>query len=147
VEVGINIMLFSYTTEPSESPANVSVIPLNATAVSVTWDPPPPEHRNGIIQGFSIRVVGVHTPEDYTVSTISTDTLIRGLHPFYSYKFTVAAVTTSHGPFSNPITVMIPPFGKSMSSSLLQLASHDYVSVHACKNAYKCHYVCMSSHQ
>ena len=97
--------------EPNESPGNVSAIAMNATSVIVTWIPPPPEDRNGIIQSFTIRVVGVHTDEDFTRSINATEISIKNLHPFYSYKFTVAAVTVSHGPFSNPITLMMPPLG------------------------------------
>ena len=111
--VSINFIVFISISEPSDSPANVSVIPVNATAVVVSWAPPPEEHRNGIIQGYTIRVVGLHTPEDFTLGISSTETIIGSLHPFYSYKFTVAAVTISHGPFSNPVTVMIPPLGNA----------------------------------
>ena len=99
-------------SEPSESPGNVTVIPMNASSVIVSWVPPPEEDRNGIIQGYTIRVVGVHTAEDFTLSVTSTETVIGALHPFYSYKITVATVTIAHGPFSNPVTVMMPPLGK-----------------------------------
>lgn len=110
-----HLMFACHIAEPSESPTDVRVTPLNATTVVVSWTPPLPEHRNGIIQGYTIRVVGVHTPEDFTLSVNSTETMIGSLHPFYSYKYTVAAVTISHGPFSNPVTVMIPPLGMSKS--------------------------------
>ena len=88
------------------------MIALNATSALVNWIPPLPEHRNGILRGYTIRVVGSHTPEDYTVSISTTETAVGNLHPFYSYKFTVTAVTISAGPFSNPVTVMMPPLGR-----------------------------------
>ena len=91
---------------------------INATSVVVTWVPPPPEDRNGIIQGFTVRVVGTHTGEDSRVTVNSTETTIGNLHPFYSYKFTVATVTIAHGPFSNPITLMMPPLGNQGKSEL-----------------------------
>ena len=89
------------------------MISLNATTALASWSPPLPEHRNGIIQGYTLRVVGVHTEEDFTLSVAGAETTVGGLHPFYSYKITVAAVTISHGPFSNPITVEMPPLGES----------------------------------
>lgn len=90
---------------------NVSVTATNATTVVATWTPPREEDRNGIIQGYTIRVVGVHTGEDFTLSVNATGTVLSNLHPHYSYKFTVAAMTISLGPFSNPVTVMMPPLG------------------------------------
>ena len=86
---------------------------MNATSVLVSWIPPPEEDRNGIIQGYTIRVVGVHTDEDFTLSVTFTEAVVGDLHPFYSYKFTVAAVTISHGPFSNPQTIGMPSLGKA----------------------------------
>ncbi len=98
-------------SEPSESPSNVTVTAINATSVIASWVPPPPEDRNGIIQGYSIRVVGVHTDEDFSLTINATEISVGLLHPFYSYKFSVAAITISHGPFSNPFTLMMPPLG------------------------------------
>ncbi len=102
-----------FPSEPSESPINVTILPTNASTVIVSWVPPAEEDRNGVIQGYTVRVVGVHTEEDFTLSVSTTETVIGGLHPFYSYKFTVATVTISHGPFSNPVTIMMPPLGKA----------------------------------
>lgn len=87
---------------------------INATSVLASWEPPLQEDQNGIIQRYTLRVVGVHTDEDIIISTNSTRTEISvdNLHPFYSYKFTVAAVTISHGPFGQPVTVVMPPLGK-----------------------------------
>ena len=109
-------IVFSYCSsfsEPSEPPSNITVLPTNASTVIVSWSPPLEEDRNGIIQGYTVRVVGVHTDEDFTLSVSTTAAIVGGLHPFYSYKFRVAAVTILHGPFSNPKTAMMPPFGKS----------------------------------
>ena len=106
-------MITVSSTEPSDSPKNVSATATNASTVVVSWSPPPPEHRNGIIQSYTVRVVGTHTGEDFTLSTSSTSITVGSLHPFYTYRFTVAAVTVSEGPFSNPSTVMMPPLGTS----------------------------------
>ena len=97
--------------EPSQSPSNVSVIARNATTVLVSWVPPPPEERNGIVQGYSVQVVGVNTEEELTYNINATEIIIGSLHPFYSYRVTVATVTIAHGPFSNPLTFKMPPFG------------------------------------
>ena len=103
----------SLSPEPSEPPRNVSVTATNATAVIVTWLPPLPEHRNGIILSYSLRVVGTHTGDDLTFTVSSTSIVVPSLHPFYDYRFTVAAVTIAQGPFSDPESVMMPPLGKN----------------------------------
>lgn len=97
---------------PSQPPDAVTVNPLNATSATVSWSPPPPEHQNGIIQSYTIRVEGVHTQEDFDLSTNSTEVVVGNLRPFYSYRFIVAAITISHGPYSAPITVAMPSQGQ-----------------------------------
>ena len=105
--------IFLLFSGPSEPPSNVTVLPMNASTVMVSWSPLSEEDKNGIIQGYTVRVVGVHTDENITLSVTTTETIVGGLHPFYSYEFRVAAVTILHGPFSNPETAIMPPIGKS----------------------------------
>jgi receptor-type tyrosine-protein phosphatase Q len=90
----------------------VTVEAVNATTVVVLWKPPHQEDRNGIIQNYTLRILGVHTEDDFTISTSDTEITVGNLRPFYSYKFMVAAVTTSPGPFSTAITVAMPSLGK-----------------------------------
>lgn len=63
-----------------------------------------------------VRVKGVHTLEDSTFSVITTEATIGDLHPFYSYNFSLATVTSSHGagPFGEPVIVMMPSLGKNI---------------------------------
>ena len=56
----------------------------------------------------------MNNEEDFTRSINATEIIIGYLHPFYSYRVTVATVTISHGPFSNPLTFMMPPLGISI---------------------------------
>lgn len=96
-------------TEPSNAPQNVTVGVLNATSVQILWQPPPPEQRNGIIAGYAVRMVGLHSGENIEFPlTNSTEMAIEGLHPFYAYRFSVAAFTVGLGPFSNAVTQKLP---------------------------------------
>lgn len=104
-------LLFQSSIEPSQPPNNITVNAINASSVVVLWLPPSQEHQNGIIQSYTIRIVGVHTDDDFILGTNSTRISVNSLHPFYSYKFTVAAVTISRGPFSMPITIAMPSLG------------------------------------
>ncbi len=88
---------------------------VNATSAMISWRPPHPEDQNGIIQSYTVRVVGVHTDDDFTLSINSTEISVGSLHPFYSYEFTVAAVTIAQGPFSVSVTVAMPSLGMLIS--------------------------------
>ena len=58
-------------------------------------------------------MIGVHTDEDYHLPlTNSTSMVIENLHPFYTYRFFVAAQTVAVGPFSNPIALQMPEAGR-----------------------------------
>ncbi|KAK0154830.1 Roundabout 2 [Merluccius polli] len=54
------------TTEeaPSAPPQQVTVLTMgnqNSTSISISWDPPPPDHQNGIIQEYKIWCLGNET--------------------------------------------------------------------------------------
>lgn len=63
--------------------------------------------RNGIITGYTIRVLEVVTNAVFSFNlTNHTDFLVDSLHPFYDYQCSVAAVTVvGVGPLSEPVTV------------------------------------------
>ena len=81
----------------------------------VSWQPPPFEHRNGIITGYSIRVIQQNTDSEESIDwpvNNNTDNIImvvNDLHPFYTYGFSVAAYTTvGLGPFSTSVIQKLP---------------------------------------
>lgn len=42
---------------PSAPPQQVTVLTVgnqNSTSISISWDPPPPDHQNGIIQEYKV---------------------------------------------------------------------------------------------
>ncbi len=97
--------------EPSDKPHNVSVSATSATTVLMKWSPPPDEHRNGIINSYTVHVAGVDTGDEFQRSVNSLQVLITDLHPFNSYKFSVTAVTITEGPFSEPMVLKMPEAG------------------------------------
>ena len=70
------------------------------------------EHQNGIITGYIVRVSGVNSDEEQELSVTELSIVISRLHPFYSYRFSVAAETIAPGPFNNPLTLKMPESGK-----------------------------------
>ena len=101
-------------TAPSSPPGNFVAMPTDPRSVVLTWDPPPPEDRNGPIVGYVINVTVIATGEMFQL-TSSTNTLsVASLKPFTRYVCIIAARTpVGLGPFSTTITVMTPEDGKS----------------------------------
>ena len=80
---------------------NVGVDLINSSTVNISWDPPPPEHANGIILYNIIHLTGLQDTLVQNITTSSNWALITDLHPYYNYSFQLAAVTISQGPFSD----------------------------------------------
>ena len=77
------------------------------------WLPPAPRETNGIITGYNIRVTGQDSDDMIELQTNETNIQVENLHPFYSYVFTVAALTEAGlGPFSPVIYLQMPSAGK-----------------------------------
>ena len=75
----------------------------------VSWQPPPPEHRNGLITGYIVRVAKQNTEDGiYLPLTNDTEMVVNNLHPFYIYRYSVAAYTVAIGPFSAPMAQKLP---------------------------------------
>ncbi|XP_077336220.1 roundabout homolog 2 isoform X18 [Lithobates pipiens] len=90
------------TTEeaPSAAPQSVTVQTVgsnNSTSISVSWDPPPPDHQNGIIQDYRIWCLGNETRFhiNKTVDAAIRSVVIGGLYPGVQYRVEVAASTSA----------------------------------------------------
>ncbi|EQB78212.1 roundabout 2 precursor, partial [Camelus ferus] len=90
------------TTEeaPSAPPQSVTVLTVgshNSTSISVSWDPPPPDHQNGIIQEYKIWCLGNETRFhiNKTVDAAIRSVIIGGLFPGIQYRVEVAASTSA----------------------------------------------------
>lgn len=45
---------------PSAPPQSVTVLTVgnhNSTSISISWDPPPPDHQNGVIQEYKVEIM------------------------------------------------------------------------------------------
>ena len=103
----------------------------------LSWKPPSPEEKNGVLikyfivvketqmlyldNGTVISQIGMSFNRTYNVSERRTR-LIDMLHPSYNYTVRIAAATVvGIGPFSDPITVMTLEDGEYISVFLLSL--------------------------
>ena len=96
---------------PSEVPGNVRAMAINSTSAQLSWEHPPPETWNGIIIGYVIRVMGLHTNDSYELPlTSDTKAVLEDLHPDYAYRVSVAAETVDIGPLSS-VNLLLPEGG------------------------------------
>nr|XP_034971676.1 roundabout homolog 2 isoform X13 [Zootoca vivipara] len=103
------------TTEeaPSAPPQSVTVLTVgnhNSTSISISWDPPPPDHQNGIIQEYKIWCLGNETKFhiNKTVDAAIRSVVIGGLYPGIQYRIEVAASTSAGvGVKSEPQPIII----------------------------------------
>ena len=75
------------------------------------WDTIAPENHNGILRYYLVSVLEVETSEMNTYSAVSTQLNISGLHPYYTYTCSVAAVTNDVGPSSEFVSITTPQEG------------------------------------
>ncbi|XP_030010607.1 roundabout homolog 3 isoform X3 [Sphaeramia orbicularis] len=102
---------------PSAPPRAVTVATVklsNSSSISVSWEPPPSEMQNGIIQEYRVWCVGSGTDNqtryyiNRTVDGNTLSTMLKGLMPGILYQVEVAAVTSAGiGTRSQPVSVLI----------------------------------------
>ncbi len=77
---------------PASAPLNISGEFVNSTGLSVSWELPPVEHRNGIIRGFNVTYNSSQDDlQETSVEGTSVD--LFGLEEFTNYTINVAAFT------------------------------------------------------
>ncbi|XP_048471330.1 roundabout homolog 3 [Rhincodon typus] len=100
---------------PAAAPQAVTIATIglsNSTSISVSWEPPPAEEQNGIIQEYRIWCLGNDTRFHVNKSIDGTvhSTVVRGLIAGVLYRVEVAAATSAGvGVRSQPATVLISP--------------------------------------
>lgn len=92
----------------------MEIRPLNATALIITWEPPPPYAANGIIVAYTLRFTEVETRETERVERNGQQTVltVSSLHPYYHYGVSISSNTSvGEGPYSDPVMTRLPQDG------------------------------------
>ncbi len=112
--------MFNNFIAPTASPQNPAPIFYSdsASTLNLTWYPPPVEKQNGIILYYKIQMIELETSTVSEFTSSFTHLYLTNLHPYYSYTFTMAAVTIADGPFSTGFTVLMPEDGKKVNSNM-----------------------------
>ncbi|XP_062242078.1 LOW QUALITY PROTEIN: roundabout homolog 2-like [Platichthys flesus] len=103
------------TTEeaPSAPPQQVTVLTVgnqNSTSISISWDPPPSDHQNGLVQEYKIWCLGNETRfhVNKTVDAAIRSVVVGGLQVGVVYRVEVAASTSAGvGVKSEPQSIII----------------------------------------
>ena len=117
--------------------ASLSATPVNSTALTLRWQPPPPEDRNGVITQYVVNITGlsVARQEPFVLHTTETSIVVGLLHPLYTYACEAAAVTSvGQGPYRS-ITSQLPEDGKHIYFAIYVVTEYEYLSIKFCSAA------------
>ncbi|KAI9556414.1 hypothetical protein GHT06_016202 [Daphnia sinensis] len=102
---------------PEEPPLNVACVSLNSQSLQITWQPPRPDFRNGLLRGYRIfyeplsEFLYLSSPDQSDLQTGSSQTtteltvFLSGLQKFSNYSIQVLAFTgAGDGVKSQPLT-------------------------------------------
>ena len=93
----------SLSLVPTAVPENVTVENVLSDTILLSWEPPPVEQQNGVLQSYVIGVTEIDSGREYNVTSLVTTHAVGSLHPYYTYSFRIAAVTIGIGPYSLPV--------------------------------------------
>ena len=97
---------------PSAPPTNLRAEMVNQSSAHLSWAPPPPQHRNGILKGYQIHVKGNGSAFHYnlTLNATTTNYVLTNLSMNEEYSVRAVAFTTiGLGPFSPPTHFLMDP--------------------------------------
>ena len=104
--------VLEYTVAPSSSPVGVATSSVTSTSIQITWNPPPDDQINGIIQHYTVQVHVGGGQEQVQYETTSLQLTLTDLQPYCTHTIYVAAFTVALGPFSEPLTAQTAASGE-----------------------------------
>ena len=91
---------------PSGAPLAFTGVSTGITTISLAWQLPLPENRNGIIIGYVVSLSSVSSAETRRLTTTDTNLTVTSLTPYTTYECIVAAYTSiGDGPPSSIVLV------------------------------------------
>ena len=95
------------------TPASLTVRALSPRSISLRWDPPLPDQRNGIIQRYAVNITTLTDQQTVFHSLLTTTShTVSSLRPYSSYSCSVAAETGAGRGLHLTQTVRTPEDGK-----------------------------------
>ena len=105
----------NFSQAPSAPPQNVSLDSITSSSISLSWEPPLDDQRNGIIVQYTIRIVLVDEGSYIFVNSTIPSVTVTSLRPYTTYDCFVAAETSAgRGPFSTSLIIVTEEAGEGM---------------------------------
>ena len=105
---------------PSQAPQSLSGIASSSTSITLSWSPPLPEYRNGLIISYYVNITLIETGTSVYYNTTHTTFSITGLIPYTSYSCIVAAETSiGRGPFTTLFTIITQEDGRITNNIII----------------------------
>ena len=112
---------------PSGSPQDIQAEAQDSHSLLLSWSPPPAGERNGDIVGYKINLTEEETGHTSHYLTTQPFLSLDSLHPFYSYSYTLTALTIlGPGPYSTPASIQMPA-EREFSHTHLQIPVTVYI--------------------
>ena len=113
--ISLSLSLPISFSAPTSAPVNFALIMAGTHSLTLSWEPPPFENRNGQIRQYQIQIEEIESGDILQRTSNTTQATVSDLHPYYNYNCSVAAETISLGPFSTHISVQLNEYGKSIA--------------------------------
>ena len=115
---------FPFSIAPTAPPTNIVVVRVTGETLSLSWDPPPASHQNGVIRQYVIRITHTETNIAFSVNSATTSITVNDLIPLHTYSYSIAAETVAVGPYSEAIDITLPEGGTHL---FYTLAGHNSI--------------------
>ena len=81
---------------------------VSPTVFVLTWQPPLEGDGNGIVRSYMVNITELETGEVEQYFTSDLNITVTSRHPFYRYRYILAAETIGLGPFTDPNVIHMP---------------------------------------
>lgn len=119
------------TTEPHSSPTSINIPSVDVTAVTISWQPPVLEDRNGIISFYVIVIQNLQfNIDDITVNVSGSYSsyTVSGLEEYCRYQCQIAAGTIiGSGPYSSYVEFLTMQGGIHHTISYHTISNYVYI--------------------
>ena len=96
---------------PAGAPQSVTADALSPTIFILRWRPPLAGDGNGIVRNYTINITELESGRMEQFITEELNITVESRHPFYRYRYIIAAETVSLGPFTDPNVIHMPEAG------------------------------------
>ena len=101
-------LFFCLHSAPGGPPQLVTAEAIAPTVLVLMWQPPLAEDVNGVVRTYVVNITELETGRLDQYLTSDLNVTVESLHPFYRYRYIVAAETISVGPFTDPNVIPMP---------------------------------------